>query len=86
MKSIKYLNMLLTVIAFCLCVITMSLLGFIPAANAKGNNQHFANVPVNPDGTITVKLAKSETMDVNIESCSSNAFYNAEPIEVKIKE
>jgi len=39
MKSIKYLNALLTVIAACLVIFTMSVLGFIPQAQANENNK-----------------------------------------------
>jgi len=62
----KYLNGVLTVIAICLVLITFAITGVIPSANAKEPNYHSVNVPINTDGSITVKLAKGETMDVNI--------------------
>lgn len=36
MKQLKYLNAVLTVIATCLVLITMAVLGVIPTASAKG--------------------------------------------------
>ena len=89
MKQIKYLNGVLTVIAICLVLITFSLTGLIPSAKAGSQNSSlnkFVQVPVNPDGSINVKLNPKDVLDVNIESCSTSAFMYAEPIEVKIKE
>ena len=69
--------MVLTVIAFCLCAITASLFGFIPTANAKGSNSHIATVPVNPDGSILVRWASNETLDVNIDEINGRSVNNA---------
>ena len=63
----KYLNFVLSLIAFCLLVITLNILGFIPSANANNSNTHFAPLPFNPDGSLNVKIAKGETIDVNID-------------------
>jgi hypothetical protein len=86
MKSVKYLNAVLTVIAVCLVVITMSVSGLIPKASANDNNKRYVSVPLNDDGSINVKIDKADVLDVNIESCDGTAFNLAEPIEVKIKE
>ena len=67
MKLIKYLNAVLTVIAFCLVVICFAITGLIPTASANEPTKKFAAVPVNADGTITVRFSPAETMNVNIE-------------------
>jgi len=77
--------MVLTVIAFCLCAITASLFGFIPAANAKGSNSPSATVPVNPDGSITVRWANNETMDVNIDEINGQSI-NSATVPINIEE
>ncbi len=89
MKHSKYLNGVLTIIAFCLVIITLVITGLIPTAKGeplKNTTNRFVQVPVNPDGSINVKLNAKDVIDVNIESCSSSAFTYAEPIEVRIKE
>lgn len=62
----KYLHFILSVIAFCLLIITFNILGFIPSAQANTISQHFATVPVNSDGFINVKFEKDQVLDVNI--------------------
>jgi len=84
MKSLKYLNGILTVIAVCLVILTLAATGLLPSAYANTANKKTVQIPVNPDGSLNVKFVKGETIDVNIESCASNAFTRAEPIEVKI--
>lgn len=86
MKSAKYLNGILTVIAFCLVLISMSLIGVIPQAKANDGNGRYVTVPVNSDGSINVKLNAQSPMDVNIASCEPRAFNRVQPIMVKIKE
>ena len=85
MKSIKYLNMILTVIAFCLCAITASLFGFIPTANGNSRDSHFTTIPVNPDGSISVRWVNNETLDVNIDEINGHSL-NYATIPVNIKE
>ena len=84
MKSNKYLNGVLSVIAVCLVVITMAITGLIPKANA-GNlpNKQTVSVPLNPDGSINVKLVNTGTLDVNIDEVGGYSTYGT--VEVKIK-
>ncbi len=82
MKPDRYTKVILTIIAIALTANLVK--SFIPQANAATTNNRFATVPLNPDGSLNVKLVKG-TIDVNIESVDSHAFYYAEPIEVKIK-
>lgn len=80
----KYLNGVLTVIAVCLVFITFAITGIIPSANAKETKYHSVNIPVNPDGSITVKMAKGETMDVNIEEIGGSSFFGSSiPVTAK---
>ena len=81
----KYLHSVLTVIAFCLVMITSALLGFIPSVSAKNTNAHYASVPINPDGSITVKFAKGETMDVNIDEIGGTS-QSGRTIDVNVDE
>jgi len=66
MKNLKYLNGVLTVIAACLVLLTLSAVGLIPKANAS-NSTRYATVPVNPDGSITVKIDPASSENVNIK-------------------
>ena len=91
MKQDSYTKTLLTIIAICLIVLTMKQVDIFPSAFAGtpiknvSDKVNYGLVPLNSDGSITVKFAASSTMDINIESCDPMAFYNAEPIQVKIK-
>ena len=91
MKTDFYTKAVLTVIAICLTIIVIKEVDIMPkayAGPAKTNlnpNVNYGLVPLNADGSIDVNIKSSSTMDVNINSCSSTAFYYAEPIQVKIK-
>jgi|SRR5687767_9528065 len=71
MKKITYLNGVLTIIAFCLLIITFNLLGFIPKAYAGGPTSNFSNIPVNKDGSINVKIV-SDVIEVDITDISTS--------------
>lgn len=80
----KYLHAVLTVIAVCLVVITFAVTGLIPSANARDTNPRFVSVPVNPDGSITVKFIKGQTMDVNIEEINGSSVWGSElPVNIE---
>lgn len=70
----KYLNAVLTVIAVCLVLITCAVTGIIPAAHANETNQRFISVPVNPDGSLNVKLVQGQVLDVNIEEINGSSL------------
>jgi hypothetical protein len=93
MKTDRYTKTILTVIAICLVILVFKGTGIIQSTNAgeptksNMNNANYSMIPVNSDGSINVHLISDpndEPMDVNIVSCSRNAFYHAEPISVKI--
>jgi len=72
MKNLKYLNGVLTVIAVCLVLLTLSVIGVIPKAAASTSTK-FATVPVNPDGSINVHLVEpQEGMKVDITKISGH--------------
>lgn len=82
----NYLSGVLTVIAVCLVLITFAVTGIIPSANAKETNPRTVTVPVNPDGSITVKMAKGETIDVNVNLATvAGRDFNSSNIPVEIK-
>ena len=73
--SDRYLKIVLTVIAVCLVLLTAQQLQLIPAVQANGAwgaaNANFGLVPLNEDGSITVKLSPADEMKVDITSVST---------------
>lgn len=89
-RTIIYLNCVLTVIAVALTVIVLQNAEILPKAYAASG---LYTLPINEKGEMPVRIMNGDmdvnvnnTVDVNIESSSRNAFYNAEPIEVKVRE
>jgi hypothetical protein len=82
----KYLHAVLTVIAVCLVLITFAVTGILPKANAREMNPRSVSVPVNADGSITVKFVKGETMDVNIEEVNGKSINWGAALPVKVKQ
>jgi hypothetical protein len=74
-----YTKIILTIIAMALTVNLFK--GSITPA--KADSRTYVSLPVNADGTINVRI-KNETMDVNIANCDRDAFFNAQPIPVKV--
>jgi biopolymer transport protein ExbD len=72
MKHLKYLNVVLTVIAVCLVLITMAVTGVLPAANAKELPPRYVAVPVNADGTINVNLTQMGGEDIRLRALPVN--------------
>lgn len=90
MKTNNYLKIVLTVIAINLTLLTAKELNLIPVANAAnvpvkpakgGTNYGF--IPVNDDGTISVKVSNSDAINVKLTAISSS--YTWDPINVKQK-
>ncbi|HEY4194931.1 MAG TPA: hypothetical protein VGM63_05320 [Mucilaginibacter sp.] len=65
MNNLRYLNGVLTVIAVCLVLLTLSVVGVIPKATAS-TTARYATVPLNADGSINVKIDPQTVMDVNL--------------------
>lgn len=83
MKTDLYTKIILTVIAVALTGILFQNVTIIPKAVASDFNvKPYATVPVNPDGSIDVKI--KSTLDVNIESVDAYAFsYCTVPVHVE---
>jgi len=81
MKTDLYTKVILTVIAV---VLTLNLLkGSITPAMADA--KHYATVPVNSDGSINVRMAKTDgIIDVRIKGVDTYAFSYMSPMPVKI--
>jgi hypothetical protein len=74
MKHLRYLNVVLTVIAINLVLITLAVTGLFPTASAKENGRRYVTVPVNADGTVNVNLSQIRGEDIG---------YRALPVDVK---
>ncbi|HET8810595.1 MAG TPA: hypothetical protein VFM65_10085 [Flavobacteriaceae bacterium] len=101
-KNDQYTKTVLTIIAICLVTLTIKQLDVFPKAYA-GNPienenlkpENYGLVPLNEDGTISVRLIDDEIdvnlvgidtydiMDVNIEEVGGYSFYNAIPVELE---
>ncbi len=70
MKTDNYTKFILTIIAICLSCIVLEDINIIPKAYAEGTatSSNYGLVPINKDGTITVKLDNTNEIDVNIRS------------------
>jgi hypothetical protein len=82
----KYLNAVLTVIATCLVLITLAVTGLIPTANAKETKSSTVTIPLNPDGSINVKLSNQNIIDVNIEEVDGHSLDDAVPVVFQKKD
>ena len=89
MKSDLYTKIILTVIAVNLTVLTFMKLDIVPKVNATGTGEtsypaevKYGLVPLNEDGSITVKLANSDELDVNITGISTGDNLNVAIKEV----
>jgi biopolymer transport protein ExbD len=64
MKHLRYLNVVLTVIAINLVLITLAVTGLFPTASAKDKTPRYITVPVNADGTVNVNINQVAGEDV----------------------
>jgi len=85
-----YTKVILTVIALCLVVLVTDKVNIIPSAFAHGAGSPVLNrpasyglVPVNEDGSITVKLQSSEVIDVQLRGIDESPSLRWEAIRVK---
>ena len=93
MKTDKVTKLLLCIIALNLSVIAFRDIGIVPqvlAAEGNSPTAKYGLVPINADGTITVKIESSDPMEVNVTQVGgipvAGDFYVRahEPLEVKI--
>ena len=71
MKNVDtYTKGMLTIIALCLVILTVGHLGLSPNTinplDTPGANMKYGLVPLNDDGSITVKMSTGDRMDVSI--------------------
>ena len=96
MKPDLYTKAVLTVIAACLLVLVARNSSLVPAAQAEAparpaTGQAYGLVPVNADGSITVRLQTAEAMPVNVVgihqpySAEERGHYNWDAIATKSK-
>lgn len=82
MKTDIYTKTILTVIAICLVILVGKEVEIIPSAKATDVKEHFRLVPVNPDGSINVKVA--EVVDVQIRGINESSLpWEAIKVEVE---
>lgn len=83
MKTDLYTKSVLTVIAAALLVLVFQNLTLVHEAKAERPDfNKFANIPINGDGSINVKLI-SDQMDVNIKSVGGSSVYGQLPVNLK---
>ena len=86
MKKDMTIKVLLGIIALNLTLLTIHQLDFFPKSYASENtieavhSNNYGLVPVNKDGSITVKLDESAVMDINIHSFKGKDFFEAVPV------
>ncbi|MCX6294749.1 MAG: hypothetical protein NTX97_01570 [Bacteroidetes bacterium] len=82
MKTDLYTKTVLTVIALALLALVFKNFTMINEAKAdKTNFNRFASIPLNPDGSINVKMISD--MDVNIRSVGGSSVYGTIPMNLK---
>ncbi len=74
MKQIKFLNVVLSVIATCLILITLAVTGMIPSANANNSTPRYISVPINSDGSINVKVI-GNPVSVDVVKINGNELF-----------
>jgi hypothetical protein len=80
MKTDLYTKVVLTVIASALTIIAFQNADIFPKANAS-KLSGFATLPVNPDGSINVKMM--DNMKVDISAIGGSSIYGSLPINLK---
>jgi len=88
MKKDTTLKVILSIIALNLTLLTIDQLDLFPKSYASENtieavqSNNYGLVPLNKDGSITVKLEESAVMDINIHSFKGKDFFEAVPVFV----
>ncbi len=69
MKTDNYTRFIFTIIAICLVIIVIRDIEIIPKAHANNTpTTNYGIVPINTDGSITVRLSNTNEIDVNIKN------------------
>ena len=89
MKKDTTLKVILGIIAINLTLLTFDQLDLFPKSYASETSQpintNYGLVPLNEDGTITVKLDEAAIMDINIHSFKGKDFFEAVPVFIMNK-
>jgi len=89
MKKDTTLKVILGIIAVNLTLLTIDQLDLFPKSYASEISQpintNYGLVPLNEDGTITVKLDEAAIMDINIHSFKGKDFFEAVPVFIMNK-
>ena len=89
MKKDTTLKVILGIIALNLTLLTIDQLEIFPKTYASETSQpintNYGLVPLNEDGTISVKLEESAVMDINIHSFKGKDFFEAVPVFIMNK-
>jgi hypothetical protein len=89
MKKDTTLKVILGIIAINLTLLTFDQLDLFPKSYASETSQpintNYGLVPLNEDGTITVKLDETAIMDINIHSFKGKDFFEAVPVFIMNK-
>ncbi len=85
MKLDGYSKTVLTIIAVCLVMLVLQNASLLPIANANNDGRavkEFAQIPVNKDGTVKVRVESmaSDVMDVNIVALDGKSVRKGLPI------
>ena len=87
MKLDKFTKIVLTVIAVNLTFLSLKEANLITRAHAEGDDpvfsvQRYGIVPVNDDGSITVRLSEYDKVDVNIVDINTSDKLNVHVISI----
>jgi len=84
MKTDKYTKVVLTVIAVCLVNLSLGGISLFPQAHAGPNTPdlNYGLVPLNEDGSITVRLSAMDEIDVNIKNISTSDELHVDLAEI----
>ncbi len=85
-----YTKMILTIIAFCLVVLVVDKISIVPSAFAHNLagvappiSTSYGLVPINKDGSVTVKLQSDGVVDVRLRGIDESPSLRWEAIHVK---
>ena len=81
MKTDLYTKTILSIIAVALIVIAFQNVNLVSTANASKTNPAFVSIPVNPDGSINVKMI--DNMKVDIAAVGGSSIYGSLPVNLK---
>lgn len=81
MKTDLYTKIVLGIIAGALIVVAFQNTNLVITANASKTTSGFISVPVNPDGSVNLKMP--ENMKVDIAAIGGSSIYSALPINLK---